>query len=179
MKNEIKTTKGSIAIREGRATDVLDFKKLRLSALKENPTAFGADYEETSIRPLSYWKNRLKPDEQSILVFAESEKSLIGMTGIYRGNTKQTRHNATIWGVFVTQNWRGYKVASAMIDYCCEWAKLRGVKVVKLGVMANNTPAIRSYEQSGFTIYAKEPYAIFYDGEYYEGAFMFRIISEI
>lgn len=179
MKSEISTPEGIIKIRTGQLSDLRQFKELRLFALKESPAAFGAGYEISAKRPLSYWKNRLKPDEHSILVFAEYNKTLIGMTGIYKGDSKQTSHGTTIWGVYVLPDWRGQQIAGAMIELCCEWAKLRGAKVAKLGVMANNTAAIRSYEGSGFKIYAREPYAIQYDGEYFEGLFMLRVLSDI
>ncbi len=47
-----------IIIRHSTPADVDSFRELRLEALKNHPTAFGADYEEYAARPNEYWQKR-------------------------------------------------------------------------------------------------------------------------
>jgi len=126
---------------------------------------------------MSYWEGRLQPDEHGTIFFAEYDQQLIGMMGIRTGLSVKTRHSADIWGVYVHPGWRGLHIAEALIDACVNWAEMRQVDIVKLGVVTSNTSAIRCYERCGFTIYGTEPRAIFYEGNYYDEYMMSRDIA--
>ena len=66
-----------IIIRHATTSDLDLFRELRLEALKNHPTAFGADYEESAARPNEYWQERLKIDkDHEALFFAEHEESI-------------------------------------------------------------------------------------------------------
>jgi len=156
-------------IRHATTSDLDAFRELRLEALKNHPTAFGADYEESAARPNEYWQERLEFDKsQEALFFAEHESQLVGMTGIFRGSSKKSRHESTIWGVYVRPQWRGHHISETLIRSCLGWAKEQGLAIVKLAVVTTNWSAIRCYERCGFTIYGKEPKAISYDSKYYD-----------
>jgi RimJ/RimL family protein N-acetyltransferase len=170
----VETSKGKIVVRDASLADAERYRELRLLALKESPTAFSADYEENARQSMSYWKNRLKPDEHGIIFIAEYEKQLIGMIGIRKGDSSKTKHSAGIWGVYVHPDWRGLRIAEGLIELCCEWAKLREVQIAKLAVVATNKSAIRLYERSGFTIYGTEPNALRVQGRYYDELYMSR-----
>jgi RimJ/RimL family protein N-acetyltransferase len=140
-----------------------------LEALKNHPTAFGADYEESLARPNEHWRERLTiHKDKEALFFAESDGQLIGMTGIFRGSSKKSHHDSTIWGVYVKPERRGRQISESLIRACLKWAKDQGLTIVKLAVVTTNQPAIRCYERCGFTIYGTEPKAIGYDGRYYD-----------
>ena len=168
----IETKQGSVVVREAAGSDAERFRELRLDALQESPIAFPGDYQVYINHPMSFWENRLKADEIGIIFFAEYENQFIGMMGIRRGETPKTRHGATIWGVYVRPHWRGLRIAQALIEACIAWAKSNGVSIVKLGVTAASTSAVRCYQRCGFTIYGTEPRGIFYDGQYYDGYLM-------
>ena len=168
----LETSKGNITFRPASFADMTQFRELRLFALQDAPTAFSADYTMNLNAPKSYWENRLKPNEGSIVFFAEHEKDLIGTIGIQRGDRPKTRHSAGIWGVYVRPEWRGLRIAEALIEYCMIWAKSRKVAIVKLAVVTTNTPAIRCYERCGFKTYATDPRVIFHDGTYYDDYLM-------
>jgi len=158
-----------IIIRNATSSDVDSFRELRLEALKNHPTAFGADFEESAARPNEHWQERLKIDkDHEALFFAESEGQLIGMTGIFRGSSKKSHHDSTIWGVYISPNWRGKHISESLVRSCLSWAKGQSVVIVKLAVVMTNQPAIRCYERCGFTIYGTEPKAIRYNGNYYD-----------
>ncbi len=158
-----------IKIRHATLTDIDSFRELRLEALKNNPTAFGQDYDENILQPQTYWETTLTINsEEQALFFAEQNKQLIGMTGIYRRMSKKNLHSAGIWGVYVKHEWRGHHIAESLIQACLNWARQKNIVIVKLGVVANNPSAIRCYKRCGFTTYGKEPKAISFNSEYYD-----------
>ena len=178
QKIHLETKHGSVVIREATASDLTHFRELRLYALQESPTAFPADYSTYLDQPTSFWESRLKADEHRVLLLAEGDNQIIGMTGIRRGESSKTKHSAMIWGVYVRPSWRGLRIADALIELCVEWAKLEGVNIVTLGVTAASTSAVRCYERCGFLVSGTEPRGIFYEGRYYDGYYMYRLLDE-
>ena len=178
MIKSISTPKGDVITREVSLADVEKFRELRLYALKESPTAFSADYDINAHYPKSFWKDRLKPDHYGVVIVAEYEGQLIGMTGIRRGESAKTKHGAGIWGVYVHPDWRGLRIAEGLINMCIEWAKLRDVQIVKLAVVSTNESAICLYERSGFTVYGTEPRALLYEDQYYDELLMYRSLNK-
>lgn len=175
MQDLLSTDKGNIVLRRARPEDAAAYRELRLEALRTHPTAFGADYGESARRPDNYWDERLQIDnEEEALFLAEYEGELIGMTGIYRSLSPRHRHQAMVWGVYVRDGWRGLRIAEALIRNCLEWARQKGVVIAKLGVEANNMPAIRCYERCGFSTYGLEAKALFHEGKYIDGRLMAR-----
>ena len=173
----LETPRGNITIREAAPSDVSQYRELRLHALENAPTAFSSDYQVNLNQPASFWERRLALDEYGTIFFAEYENKLIGMTGIRRNESLKTQHSAEIISVYVRSEWRGLHIAEALIESCIEWAKARGVNIVKLGVISASTSAIRCYQRCGFTIYGTEPRGIFYEGQYYDGYLMYREIA--
>ena len=174
----LETSHGLVIIRQGTNADVEQFRELRLDALEESPTAFPADYSAYVEHPRSFWENRLKSDEGGTIFLAEHEKQLIGITGIRRGESSKTKHSATIWGVYVRPPWRGLRNADSLIETCIDWARLRDVNIVKLGVTAASQSAISCYERCGFSISGTEPRGMYYEGKYYDGYFMVRLLED-
>jgi len=173
----LKTQRGLIVVRAAMILDADEFRALRLDAIEDSPFAFPADYTVTVNQPMSFWENRLKSDETRTIFFAEHENRLIGMTGIYKGDLPKTKHGATIWGVYVRPEWRGLRIAESLIESCIGWAKSHEVKIVKLGVTAASTSAVRCYQRCGFIIYGTEPRGIFYEAQYYDGYLMYRSLD--
>ncbi len=178
MIRSIATPHGKVMLREAKTADAAQFRELRLAALQDSPAAFSADYQTNLSQPAKYWEDRLtlQPDEAAIFL-AASESNLIGMTGIVRGNSPKTKHDALIWGVYVRPEWRGLHIAEELINSCLEWAKARKIVLAKLGVVTVNQAAIRCYERCGFKNYGTEPRAIFYEGKYYDEYLMYRSLD--
>ena len=158
-----------IIIRHTTPEDLPAFRELRLKALKDHPTAYGSDYEEALLKPLSYWGGRLAVIEKEQAMFlAEHNGQLIGMTGIFRNMTKKNHHSASIISVYIRPEWRGKHIAEALIRTCLDWAIKHEVVIVKLAVVTSNASAIRSYERCGFKLYGTDPKALYIDGVYYD-----------
>ncbi|HJW84436.1 MAG TPA: GNAT family N-acetyltransferase [Anaerolineae bacterium] len=176
----ITTLRGDIAIRPAAGSDVAAYRALRLEALRLHPEAFGADYASNLAEPLEYWVTRLQQNtgDDGMIYFAEAGGGLVGMTGLRRGYAPKGQHNGLIWGVYVRPEWRGLKIAEALLGACVDWARARGVRLVKLAVVTTNTAAIRCYTRCGFTVYGIEPEVLYYDGVYYDELLMARRILE-
>ena len=174
----VHTVKGDVLIRTATLADVDGYRALRLEALRKHPTSFGQSYETILAQPQSYWVERLEPNPNLCMYFAEHGETLVGMNGIVRSEAPKLRHSATIWGVYVKADWRGQHVAEAMIRACLDWAKANGVTIAKLAVVSDNQSAIRCYERCGFTTYGVEPQVIFYQGKYYDENLMSRPVDK-
>ena len=156
-------------IRQSNLADAWRFRDLRLEALQDSPTAFSMDYQRSFNYPAKYWEETLAMDDnESAIFFCEYDGGLIGMTGIARGRSPKTRHGADIWGVYVTSSWRGLHIAEELIHSCIDWAKARGIVILRLAVVAANKSAIRCYERCGFTTYGTEPRSLLYEGKFYD-----------
>ena len=177
MIKSIQTAKGAIVIREAHLADAKQFRELRLFALQDSPTAFSADYQIVFDLPMSYWNDRLKPDVNGTMFFAENDSKLAGMVGIRRGESPKTKHGAGIWGVFIHPKWRGLRIAEKMLETCCEWAKMHDIQIVRLAVVSTNKSAIRLYERCKFSIYGTESRALLHENRYYDEFLMFRSID--
>lgn len=175
----IQTARGEVHIRPARPEDWKVYRTLRLQALGEHPTAFGADYEDNLLHPDEYWKRRVTTeDEREALFFAEQEEALIGMTGIYRDLGKKTRYQAGVWGVYVRPKWRGLYLAERLIEVCLDWACGKGIVIARLGVATDNLSAIRCYERCGFHICGTKTKAIYFKGQYIDEYLMERALQE-
>jgi len=177
MFNTFDSSGGRIVIREANLADAVQFREFRLFALEESPTAFSGDYQANLNHPMSFWENRLQPDENGMIFFAEHDNRLIGMTGIRRRESPKTKHSADIFSVYVRPEWRGLHIAETLIEACIDWAKGWEVNILKLGVMTTNTSAVRCYERCDFKIYGTEPRDIFYEGRYYDLYLMYRELT--
>jgi RimJ/RimL family protein N-acetyltransferase len=154
--------------------DIPAFREMRLEALRLHPEAFGADYQQSEQQPQEYWLQRLASNPYRTTFVAEADGQLIGMTGVLRGEMPKTAHTATIISVYVRSGWRGLHLIDALIEECLNWSREKSIRVVKLAVVANNTPAIRSYIRCGFSVYGVEPESLCVDGRYHDELLMVR-----
>lgn len=174
----LETPRGLVTFRHSHGSDLVDFRELRLEALRNNPASFGSDYETVKANPMQFWVSRLYADsEDGALYFAVHAEDLIGMCGIQLGTSPKTRHSATIWGVYIKPDWQGLHLARSLIENCIEWGIHHGVKVAKLAVVADNAGAIRCYESCGFTTYGRDPRAMCHASVYYDELLMARMVG--
>ena len=86
---------------------------------------------------------------------AWSSSNLVGLVAVYCNDLEN--HIAFITSVNVRTEWIGNGVAINLMSYCLEYMKGLGVKQINLEVAADNLPAIRLYEKSGFVLYNTTP----------------------
>jgi len=175
METTITTAKGEVLLRPSRREDAMAYRDLRLDALQRSPAAFGADYESSATRPLSFWEERMAQGalgEQGVTSLALAGDALIGMTSLVRNTLAKTRHSAAIFGVYVSPDWRGVGVADGLMAACLAQGCALGLRVVRLGVVTTNARAIRLYLRHGFSVYGVEREALVVDGVYHDELLM-------
>lgn len=163
-----------IEIRKLTGNDAEAFRDLRLKGLRHHPEAFGSSYEEEEPRSLEEWRARLSRDARQAFVAGAWEGDVLaGTIGFYRNEQIKSRHKGNIWGVYVDSEHRRQGIAAKLLHYVLqEAAGLEGLTRVLLTVQADNEAAVRLYEAFGFTVYGREPKALFVSGRYVDESMM-------
>ena len=120
----------SITIRKIFLEDARLLLNLRLEALQDTPEAYGEDYESVLSQPYSIWEDLVSHslgDGNRVFIVAEVEGQLVGMAGVNRSSMKNTRHSASLWGVYVQPGWRGKGVATDLVRHCIDWGRGEGL----------------------------------------------------
>lgn len=138
-----------------------EFKDLRLKALKDDPQAFGASYEEVAKRSESYWKESLQDaiDGKSWCLFASFNNRLVGMlaASIHKDEPNRVWLHAT----YVDKNFRGKDIAKKLMQQMLENLKSSlAPKVIKLMVNKIQLPAGNLYKSFGFKIVDEQDFVM-------------------
>lgn len=139
------------------AEKVLDY--LKLTAFE---TEYGISYPEElnfTVKEEEDFIERYLSEKGSIMISVFENDTLAGNASLTCiDNKKKTRHRATFGIALLKSVWGqgiGYKVLSELIAF----SKEAGYEQLELEVAAHNTPAIRLYEKSGFSVYGKRPHS--------------------
>ncbi|WP_068612758.1 GNAT family N-acetyltransferase [Paenibacillus tuaregi] len=160
-----------VHIRSVELEDAKAFWALRLEALKSNPEAFGASYEDAVQLSESEIQQRIAG---SLIVGAFNDQDqLVGMVGFKREQGMKLRHKGMIWGVYVSLDYRGQGLATALFKELFDRISgLEGLQQVNLAVVTTNAAAIRLYRNFGFVTYGIEKNALMYEGQGYDEELM-------
>ena len=122
-------------------------REIRLRALKENPEAFGADFNEVQSRTKDGW---LKDYNKEDYLVASINGADVGMLYIEVLNGD---HGATCWigGCWTDPAYRGKGVMRALFNYIDKHAVAKDWTRQGLGVWTDNYEAIKAYEFLGFS----------------------------
>lgn len=74
----------------------------------------------------------------------------VGLVAAYCND--QENRIAYITSVSVLKEWTRKGIAAGLVGQCVEHAKVSGMRQISLAVAADNTPAIKLYEKSGFIV---------------------------
>ncbi|HEX6799889.1 MAG TPA: GNAT family N-acetyltransferase [Ktedonobacterales bacterium] len=136
--------------------DAATYWALRLRALREEPRAFGADYEESKDRPMAEVEKRLAGEGNNFTLGAFEDRALVGMITLRRPTETKSRHTSGIYGMYVAPEARGQGVGGALLDALLARAReLPGLEQIYLGVATTQDAARTLYRSRGF-----EPYAL-------------------
>lgn len=156
-------------IRQLTPNDLDAYRRLRLSALEHEPTAFGASHETEAGARASQYRERLSGSAENFVLGAWHESALVGMAGFVRETGPKRRHVGNIWGVYVEPRARGQGFGRALLTAVVDRTrKLQDLHHVRLGVTADNEAAARLYESLGFVAWGREPAALRVDDVDYD-----------
>jgi ribosomal protein S18 acetylase RimI-like enzyme len=157
-------------IREVQLWDVEIFWKLRLEALRLNPEAFGASYEDSVRESMSDVVKRIRNDEDNFILGAFTEDGkMIAMIGFRREQATKLRHKGLIWGVYVTPEYRGKGIARELFtEVIARGRELGNLKQINLSVVTTNYAAFELYKQLGFEAFGMEENALVYKDQGYD-----------
>ena len=140
-------------VRRLATADVREYRRLRLSALRTTPDAFGSTYDAEAALTDEQHANRLAT---SVVFGAYAGDEIVGVVGCKRHDGARERHKAFLWGFYVEPATRRSGIARLLLE--ASLGAMQGVvEQVLLTVVADNQPAIALYEQFGFRPYGMEP----------------------
>jgi RimJ/RimL family protein N-acetyltransferase len=159
----------SLKVRRLEASDVADYRELRLESLKVHPEAFGSSLEYEGEKPISWWAERL----ETTTVFGGwvNNSPLVGITGFAVEDGVKLRHKGVLWGMYVRPEARGTGLAAALVQQVVAHAQTL-VEQVCLTVVASNVAARRLYSAAGFEEYGLERRGLKVGNEYYDEVLM-------
>jgi ribosomal protein S18 acetylase RimI-like enzyme len=158
--------------------DDLDrYRRLRLEALRAEPTAFGSSYEIEASAKADKYRDRLTGSPENYVLGAWDGTQLVGLGGFVRETAPKRAHIGSIWGVYVTPSWRGKGLGRALLASMIERARdLQGLDHVLLSVTSENAAALALYRAFGFVAWGTEPAALKVDGiDYGETHMLLRL----
>jgi len=155
------------------------YKKIRLEALKNEPSSFGMSYEEELKLSDDQWKEKLQKyndENYSIMLFAKDKANLVGMIGAYWVDIEKVKHIGNIFGVYVNPKYRGKGIGKLLMkEILKKLDKMPLIKKIKLGVVTQQIPALRLYEKYGFNKVGKYEKELRVGDEYYDEYLMEKI----
>jgi ribosomal protein S18 acetylase RimI-like enzyme len=162
-----------LLIRRLSPADASAYRRLRLLALKESPTAFGSSYGEEVNLPLTVFTRKLKIASTNWVFGAFEGERLIGILRLVREDGKKESHKAAIYGMYVSSKERRKGVASlllkAAITKASSWSSFRQIR---LAVTESNTAAALLYRKAGFSEFGIEKDSLRIGGKYYSESLM-------
>lgn len=153
--------------------DLDRYRRLRLEALRAEPTAFGSSYEiEASARADKY-RDRLLGLPDNFVLGACDGDQLIGIGGFFRETAPKRQHIGSVWGVYVTAAFRGRGIGRRLLAQVIERAReLPDLEHILLSVTSDNAAAVALYRSFGFEAWGTEPAALKYEGVDYDETHM-------
>jgi GNAT superfamily N-acetyltransferase len=137
---------------------------LRLDALRLHPDAFVPTYEEERAADSRTIASRFRDDwihDGNFILGAYRQGWLVGAVGVKRWPRQKQRHKATIWIMYIHEDFRGMgtgrQLLNAAIDRCRQDPD---VELVHLSVSGGSPAARNLYLSAGFRSYGVEPRAL-------------------
>jgi ribosomal protein S18 acetylase RimI-like enzyme len=161
------------------ADDARAFQELRLSGLRECPTAFSSSYEEECDVPVLRVGEQLAPTPDRAVFGAFEDDKLIGTAGLQRESHRKLSHKAFIWGVYVAPMYRKRGIGRRLLEAALEQAAgMPGLRQVSLGANAANSAAIDLYKALGFEPFGVEKGFLLVDGVLHDEVHLARVIAK-
>jgi ribosomal protein S18 acetylase RimI-like enzyme len=145
-------------------SNISAFKEVRLRALQDSPSAFGSTYARECQFTDADWIQRVNNwnGERGIGLLAIEGCIPCGIAGSLLDPMPPDQEQpprAQLVSMWTSPNHRRHGVGRLLVNEVFAWARQRGTCEMYLMVTSHNVPAIRFYEQLGFTRTGRtEPY---------------------
>ena len=131
------------------------FRQMRLTALRESPSAFASTYESALSRSQKSWCEQADgtaqgPDRATFIAF--SDDLPIGIAALYRDKARMDA--GEVLQVWVAPEYRSTGVALNIMDAVFQWAGENGFRTVIATVKKGNGRAFKFYRKYGFNLAA-------------------------
>jgi ribosomal protein S18 acetylase RimI-like enzyme len=135
-----------------RRRDWREYRKIRLAALKNTPSAFSSTWrEEASMAPPQWMERaqRSQDGEKLTLVAAVDDAGRwVGLAGGYRPVGEEV--DAELVSMWVAPDCRGSGIGVELVHAVLAWAEAHGASTIGLWVNKANRTAISLYDKAGF-----------------------------
>ncbi len=134
-----------------RATEVEQYRTLRLRALERAPDAFATLYAEAAAQSPEQWAERVARISGGTaidLLVAASDRGFHGMAMVHIDEPESSI--AEITHMWVDEDRRGSGLAGALLASAERWALDRSASVMRLWYTETSEPARRAYRRAGF-----------------------------
>ncbi|GAA4391558.1 GNAT family N-acetyltransferase [Hymenobacter koreensis] len=146
-----------IHYRELVPADQAAFHNLRAQALQSNPEAFGSSLEEEMAFIDRRFTQQFSVAGRFIMGAFAGER-LVGMLGFVRETRRNAQHRGSIWGMFVTPEFRSCGIGMRLFEHLLHRLDaLEGLEQIELMVSEQSPAARRLYERAGFVEFGRLP----------------------
>ncbi len=148
--------------------DALTYRAIRLECLLMEGDNFGSTYEAESAKPqLAFETHIEKRSRDHFVIGAFMGHGLIGICCFSRQERAKLQHSGMLLQMYVQHSYRGKQIGSGLVKKLIEEAfAIDGIEQITLGVVTENTAAVKLYQKMGFTIYGTLPHYFKYKGVY-------------
>lgn len=154
------------------SNDAVNYKKIRLEALKMNPESFSSSYEEEKDYPLERYESRLK-GEESLTFGAFDQEQLVGVVTLIFEMKNKLKHRANIAAMYVNSENRKQGIGKGLMAKAINKAKtMDGIEQIYLGVVSTNEAAKKLYHSLGFETYGIDKRAFKFEDTYFDDELM-------
>ena len=130
--------------------DAEAWRTLRLEALEREPYAFSSSVAELQSTSIDDIRMRLRANANFVLG-AFSDGTLAGAAGFVREQGEKFSHKGFVWGVYVSEQWRGHGVGRRLMMALLERARAQtGLERITLHVATVQVAARQLYASLGF-----------------------------
>ena len=160
-------------VRRLNQADLASYRALRLQALLECPSAFGATPEgDKKLSDAQVLARFESTPGQAMWGGFDEDGRLCATLGMYRDLGEKQAHKASIFAVYVQPAARGHQLGRKLMEAAIAHGRILGLRQILLGCNADNHSALRLYEQAGFRSYGVEPAAICVNGIFFDEVLM-------
>lgn len=141
--------------------DAIQYRTIRLNALKLAPTAFSSSFETCRLLADEFFLDRATFAPDNFIIGGFHDQNLIATAGGYVDQEKKRNHIGFVVGMWVEPSYRKHGIARKLLHAVVTQLKsLPHVTNIQLSVTDDNHHALELYKNYGFVVWGREPHAL-------------------